>query len=140
MRLLPFIFLTCIGQKGREIYETFTFEPGDEMKLAPVLHKFLKYCNPRKNILRHKFFTYRKQEGQNFHDFVTELKKWSSKCEFEGNRRHIVEAEVLLRCAIYWHFGFFKEFQFSFTAQGHWYNSACLTDRWYEAVILTFCQ
>ena len=21
-------FLTCIGQKGRKIYETFTFEPG----------------------------------------------------------------------------------------------------------------
>ena len=43
------IFLTCIGQKGREIYETFTFESDDEMKLAPDLHKFLEYCNPRKN-------------------------------------------------------------------------------------------
>ena len=42
------IFLTCIDQKGREIYETFTLEPGDEMKLAPVLHKFSEYCNPRK--------------------------------------------------------------------------------------------
>ena len=31
------ISLTGIGQKGREIYETFTFKPGDEMKLAPVL-------------------------------------------------------------------------------------------------------
>ena len=31
-----------IGQKGREIYGTFTFEPGDEMKLASVLHKFLE--------------------------------------------------------------------------------------------------
>ena len=62
------IFLTCIGQKGREIYETFTFEPGDEMKLAPVLHKFSEYCNSKKNItiLRHNFFTYRQQEGQNF--------------------------------------------------------------------------
>ena len=55
------IFLTWIGQKGREIYDTFTFELRDEMKLAPVLHKFPKYCNTRKNItiLCHKFFTYR---------------------------------------------------------------------------------
>ena len=55
------IFLTCTSQKGREIYETFTFESGDEMKLAPVLHKFLEYCNHRKNItiLRRKFYTYR---------------------------------------------------------------------------------
>ena len=32
-KIKTFIFLTCIGQKGREIYETFTFEPGGEMKL-----------------------------------------------------------------------------------------------------------
>ena len=66
-----------IGQKGREIYGTFTFEPGDEMKSTYVLHKFLEYCNPRKNItiLRHGFFTYTQEEGQNFHDFVTELRK-----------------------------------------------------------------
>ena len=32
------VVLTCIGQKGTEIYETFIFDnPGDEMKLAPVL-------------------------------------------------------------------------------------------------------
>ena len=79
------IFLRGIGQEGREIYETFNFEPRHEMKLAPVIHKPLEYCNPRKNvtILRHKFFTYR-QEGQNVHDFVTELKKLSSECEFDN--------------------------------------------------------
>ena len=65
-------------KKGREIYETFNFDnPGDEMTLACVLQKFSEYYNPRKNItmLRHKFFTYRQHEGQNFHDFVTELTK-----------------------------------------------------------------
>ena len=31
------VLLTCIGQKGREIYETFNFDnPGDEMRLASV--------------------------------------------------------------------------------------------------------
>ena len=34
-------------------------------------------------MLHHKFFTYRQHEGQNFHDFFTELKKPSSECEFE---------------------------------------------------------
>ena len=55
------------------------------MRLASVLEKFSQYCKPRKNItvLRHKFFTYRQQEGQNFHYFVTELKKLISECEFE---------------------------------------------------------
>ena len=84
-KIKTFIFLTCIGQKGREIYETFTFEPSDEMKLAPVL-QISEYCNPRKNItiLCHKFFTYRQQEGQDFHDFVTELTRLSSECEFDN--------------------------------------------------------
>ena len=63
--------------------EISTFEPGEEMKLTPVLHKFLEHCNPRKNttILPHK---YRQQEGQNFHDTVTELKKVTSGWEFDN--------------------------------------------------------
>ena len=50
-----------------------------------MLEKFSEYCNPRKNItiLHHNFFTYQIHEEQNFHNFVTELKKFSSKCEFE---------------------------------------------------------
>ena len=80
------VLLICIGQKGREIYETFNFDnPGDEIRLASVLQKFSEYCNPRKNITitRHKFFTYQQHEGQNFHDFITELEKFSSEYEFE---------------------------------------------------------
>ena len=67
------ILLTCIGSRGRDIYETFTFEQDtDKLKLKPVLEKFTSYCNPRKNItiLRHKFFTYKQVEGQSFNDFV----------------------------------------------------------------------
>ena len=79
------ILLTCIGPKGRDIYETFTLEQDtDKLKLKPVLEKFTSYCNPRKNItiLRHKFFTYKQVEGQRVNDFVTELKKRGSECEF----------------------------------------------------------
>ena len=65
--------LTCIEQKDREIYESFNF---DKMRLSSVLLKFSEYCKPRKNItiILQKFFTYLQHEGQNFHDFVTELK------------------------------------------------------------------
>ena len=91
------IFLTCIGQKGRQIYETFTFEPGDEMKLAPVLHKFSEYCNPRKKIIipRHNVFTYRQQEGQNFYDFVTELKMLSSECQFRNLQDSLIKDMIV---------------------------------------------
>ena len=58
-KLKTSVLLTCMEQKGREIYETFNIDnPGDEMRLKSVLQKFSEYCNPRKNItiLRHNFF------------------------------------------------------------------------------------
>ena len=45
--------------------------------------------------LKNKFFTYRQQEGQNFHDFVTELKKLSSKYEFDNLQDSQIKHMVL---------------------------------------------
>ena len=78
------ILLTCIGQRGRDIYNTFTFATADnKLKLQPILAKLEEYCLSRKNItyLRYKFFSYRQREGQSFDHYVTELKKLSSECE-----------------------------------------------------------
>ena len=70
---------------------------GDEMRLASVLEKFSEYCNPRKNItiLRHKFFTYRQHEGQNFREFVTKLKKLGSECEFETPHDSLIKDVIV---------------------------------------------
>ena len=56
----------------------------EPLKLKIVLEKFGEYCNPRRNItiLRHQFFTHKQDEGQSFNDFVTDLKKRASECEF----------------------------------------------------------
>ena len=78
------IWLHCIGHKGREICNTFTFEPKEHsMIFKKIIEKFDEYCIPHKNItfLRHKFFT-RRQLGQSFDEFVTSLKKPSADCEF----------------------------------------------------------
>ena len=78
------ILLTCVGQRGRDIYNTFT-SVDNKLKLLPILAKFEEYCLPRKNItyLRYtrKFFSYHQREGQSFDHFVTEFKKLSSECE-----------------------------------------------------------
>ena len=79
------ILLHCIGQKGREIYDCFTFESNDDkMKFSKILEKFDEYCNPRKNLtfLCYKFFTCRQKEGESSDDFVTQLKKLSANYEF----------------------------------------------------------
>ena len=92
------MLLTCIGQKGREIYETFTFDSAnDEMKLEPVLNAFYEYCYPRKNviILRHKIVRCRQLEGQSFHDFITELKTLRAECEFENLRDSLIKDMIV---------------------------------------------
>ena len=67
------------------------------MRPVSVLEKFSEYCNPRKNItiLRHKFFTYRQHEEQNFHDFVTDLKKLSSECQFETLHESLIKDMIV---------------------------------------------
>ena len=92
------LLLTCTGQKGREIYETFTFDSADDkMKLEPILNKFSEYCNPRKNvtILCHKFLMYRQLEGQSFQNFITELKKLSAGCELENLRDSLIKDMIV---------------------------------------------
>ena len=95
-------YLTATEKDGNlesiEIYEIFNFDNlGDEMRLASVLEKFSEYYNPRKNItiLCHKFFTYQQHEGQYFHDFVTELKKLRSECEFETIQDSLIKDMIV---------------------------------------------
>ena len=50
------ILLHCIGHKGREIYNTFIFEPKEHsMIFTKIIEKFDEYCIPHKNItfMRH---------------------------------------------------------------------------------------
>ena len=74
------ILLTCIGLRGRKVYNTFVFDD-DSMKMnfSNILQQFDDYCSHQKNVtfLRYKCFSYRQSEGQCFDYFVTELKKLS---------------------------------------------------------------
>ena len=91
--------LTCIGEKARDVYYTFTFEAEDDaMKLQPVIDKFDEYLNPRKNItfLHFKFFSYNQGEGQLIDEYVTELKARSQHCEFGDLRESLIRNKIVL--------------------------------------------
>ena len=74
--------LTCIGSKGREIYNTF------------IVDYFYNLT-----YLRNKLFTYRQEKEQPFDDFVTQLKKSASICQFstlkESLMRDIIVVGIL---------------------------------------------
>ena len=93
------IFLTCIGKKGREIYNTFTFEQeGERMVLSKILEKFDAYCMPRKSLtfLRYNFLTYRQKEGETFDKFVTQLRKLSQDCDLGTLRNSLIKDIVII--------------------------------------------
>ena len=93
------ILLTCIGPQGREIYNTFQFEEDeDHMNFDLLIKKFDEHCLPKKNVtlVRHKFFTYRQREGQSFHEFVIQLKKLSSDCEFNDLKDSLIRDTIII--------------------------------------------
>ena len=86
------ILLSCIGPQSREIYNTFAFSQEEEnFDHNVIVQKFENFCIPRQNItlLRYKFLTYKQDEGQSFDEFMTQLKRLSSDCEF-GELKNIV--------------------------------------------------
>ena len=94
--------LTCIGEKGREIYSTLAFDvEADKMKRQKIIDKFDMYCEPVKNItyIRHRSFTCKQIEGQRFDEYLTELKKRALDCEFGDLREDLIK-DILI-CGIH---------------------------------------
>ena len=67
-----------IGQQGRDIYKTFTWDAGQEDNLAEILGKFENYVKPAKNkrVARFKAHQRKQNEGEN----LTILLKISEFC------------------------------------------------------------
>ena len=73
-KIKNWILWACIGRKGRETYETLTFDSkDDELKFCPT-HKLKR---------------------QNFQDFITELKRLSTACEFENLQDSFIKGVIL---------------------------------------------
>lgn len=78
--------LTVIGEDAREVYSTFRWNEGDETKIKPVLDKFAKYCQPRKNVPfeRYRFNQRMHEAGETYEHYRTALRKLSEGCDFDA--------------------------------------------------------
>ena len=93
------ILLYCIGPQGREIYNTFTFSQEEEnFGYNVIVQKFENFCIPRQNItlLRYKLLTCKQKEGQSFDEFMTQLKKFSTDCEFGELKNALIKGIVVI--------------------------------------------
>ncbi len=78
------LFLHVVGDEALEVYNNFTFEEGESMKLQSIMDKFEAFCIPKRNVTyeRHRFFTCMQRSGETIEQYVTELRHRSKTCEF----------------------------------------------------------
>lgn len=79
------LLLTCIGDRGIEIYNTFTFDKEEGKKsFKIVIQKFDCHFLPKKNLtfLRHQFFSRIQRTSESIDDYVTDLRNMFRDCEF----------------------------------------------------------
>ena len=92
------LLLHVIGERGVEVYDTFKFESGDEMKLEVVIKEFRNYCTPKTNQTaeRFKFLTRKQQLGESLQEFITKLKSLVKSCNYDDDSRDEFVCDVLV--------------------------------------------
>ena len=94
--------MTYIGDKGREIYETFTWTPAvgdtpaENDTLLGVCAKYESYVAPKKNQIRAtvNFHRRKQQDGEKCDAFVTDLKILAKDCGYTDEDSMIRDAIV----------------------------------------------
>ena len=88
-------FLFLIGEQGREIFNTWTWNKiqtatgentdEDDITTAELLRRFGEYCQPKRNVIvvRRKFFWKNQSSDESIDQYATELKNLATGCEFE---------------------------------------------------------
>ena len=89
-------FLIWLGEKGREIFNTFKLEQTSANTVEPLLKYFKNYANPKKNTVFAKYmFQKRDQlEKERTERYITESKTLAQPClyteQYQMMQDHIV--------------------------------------------------
>ena len=95
------ILMSCIGEQGIRIYNTFSYETGEDANVyETVLGKFDAYCNPKKNLIfeRYVFNTIDQKEGESADMFITRLNNQAQKCEYGALEIELVRDRIVVGC------------------------------------------
>ena len=83
--------LIWVGEKGRDIRNTWTLTTEEAKQLETFYNKFEAYVTPKSNevFARYKFHERTQAEGEPFENFVTDLKLLAKDCNFAENDKMI---------------------------------------------------
>ena len=94
-------FLFPIGERGREIFNTFTWikkirdgieTEEDDITVKALFQKFEDYRLPKKNLIaeRSRFFTRNRQHNETIDAYITQLRNLSSTCKFGDAKEGLI--------------------------------------------------
>ncbi|XP_067648032.1 uncharacterized protein [Eurosta solidaginis] len=91
------VFLHVIGDDALEKFNTFGLSEADSKKLEAVTKSFENYCSPKANetVERHLFFTRVQQSGENFTNYLTDLKTLSATCGFGNLKDSLIKDRIV---------------------------------------------
>ena len=92
------LLLHVAQKQAIEVYNTFTFDTGDENKYSVVVKKFEDYCNPKKNETyeRYVFNSRNQAPGESFEQFVIDLKIKAKSCGFDTLKDSMIRDRIVL--------------------------------------------
>ncbi|CAK8685409.1 unnamed protein product [Clavelina lepadiformis] len=91
------LLLCVMGEEALQVYNSFKFETGQELKFDNVVANFEAYCCPKKNITfeRYKFHTCTQKVDQSIDEYVTQLKVIAKNCEFADLVESLIRDRVI---------------------------------------------
>ena len=89
--------LLWVGDRGREIYNTWNLSVGDQKKLDTICTKFKNHVTPTANpvFARYKFHCRAQATDECIEDFVTALRKLSIGCAFGGSADEMIRDRIV---------------------------------------------
>ena len=90
-------FLLYVGQRGRDIYNTWTLSSTETDKIEVLFDKYEAYCNPKQNVtvIRYKFNTRNQNDGETIDQYVTELKRLAKDCVYGGLTDEMIRDRIV---------------------------------------------
>ena len=94
-------FLFVIGETGREIFNTFSWNKKirdgveteeDDITVKALFQRFEDYCLPKKNLIvkRRRLFTRNQQHDETIYAYITQLRNLSSTWKFEDVKEGLI--------------------------------------------------
>ena len=78
------VFLSCLGDDGNDVYDGFSFEPGQDRDIAVIIAKFDSFCVGETNEVyeSYKFFKRSQEPGETVDGYVAVLRRMIKNCNY----------------------------------------------------------